>query len=132
MLRLVATSILEALGIVLCAVLFVFATAYFVEKDALGITPLLLLVVYPLPVWIAAARRHNETVDIMIINMWLGWTVVFWLAALMRACYGDTRSSAEELPLAPETTPGTIFFSFPFLGGQTKRTADERVEAPGV
>ena len=93
MLRVVATSILEALGIVLCALLLVFATAHFIQIDSLGITPLLLLLVYPLPVWIAAARKHDETLDIMIINMWLGWTVICWIAVLMRACYGDTRQS---------------------------------------
>jgi hypothetical protein len=95
MLRLVLTSILEALGIVLCAVLFVFAAAYFIERDTFGITPLLLLLVYPLPVWIATARNHNDTLDIMVINMWLGWTVICWVAVLMRACYGETSGSDE-------------------------------------
>jgi hypothetical protein len=99
MLRIVATSILEAFGIVLCAILFIFAAMYFVDRDTLEITPLLLLLVYPLPVWIATARKHNDTLDIMILNMWLGWTVVCWIAALMRACYGDTRQSSMELSL---------------------------------
>jgi|SRR5690348_12300379 hypothetical protein len=102
MLRLVLTSILEALGIVLCAVLFVFAAAYFIERDTFGVTPLLLLLVYPLPVWIATARKHNDTLDIMVVNMWLGWTVICWVAVLMRACYGETSRSSDDLLVTPE------------------------------
>lgn len=99
MLRIVARSMLEALGIVLCAMLFVFATSYFIQKDAAGITPLLLLLVYPLPVWIAALRGNTETLDIMVVNMWLGWTVIFWISSLMRACYGDIREDVTERPV---------------------------------
>lgn len=45
-----------------------------------------LLVLYVLPTIIAAWRDHRNGVAILIINVFLGWTLVGWVVALEWAC----------------------------------------------
>jgi Superinfection immunity protein len=39
--------------------------------------------IYFLPTIIAFAREHRNKVPILLVNLFLGWTVLGWLAALI-------------------------------------------------
>jgi hypothetical protein len=43
---------------------------------------LLIFLVYLLPSFIAAARKHHQGGSILIINIFLGWTFLGWVIAL--------------------------------------------------
>jgi hypothetical protein len=44
---------------------------------------------YLIPWSIAYARRHNKQVPIFLINLFLGWTFIGWLAALIWSFSSD-------------------------------------------
>jgi hypothetical protein len=46
---------------------------------------LLLLAVYFLPAYVAYRRFHPNAVPILLLNLFLGWTLVGWVAALVWA-----------------------------------------------
>jgi FtsH-binding integral membrane protein len=95
MLRTIAKSVAEAVAIVVGAVLCLLLTTYVVERDSFEIGPLLLLALYPLPIGIATLRKHNAVLDIAITNLWLGWTVIGWVFALVWACDTDVEEDFE-------------------------------------
>jgi hypothetical protein len=41
---------------------------------------------YLLPTIVAAARGHRQTLAIFILNLFLGWSGLGWVAALIWAC----------------------------------------------
>lgn len=41
-----------------------------------------------LPVWIARIRKHPHCLAIFLINLLLGWTLLFWLIAIVWAFIG--------------------------------------------
>lgn len=43
------------------------------------------LIVYFLPAIIAGSRNHHNATAIMIVNVFVGWTVLGWIAALVWA-----------------------------------------------
>jgi hypothetical protein len=45
------------------------------------------LALYFLPAIIAAARRTHNATGILLMNLFLGWTVVGWFVALLMAIY---------------------------------------------
>jgi len=57
--------------------------------------PLLLLMLYPLPIAVAALRKHNALLSIIVTNLWLGWTVIGWFVVLIWACNWDVEPAAE-------------------------------------
>lgn len=58
----------------------------------------LAVVLYLLPTGIASHRRHRNMTPIMLVNIFLGWTVVGWLVALI----WSTTSNTEGPPAAPQ------------------------------
>ncbi len=46
------------------------------------------LCVYFLPAIVASQRRHPNTIGIFILNLFLGWSVVGWVASLVWAVSG--------------------------------------------
>lgn len=42
---------------------------------------------YLLPTIVAVSRRHTAHGAIAVLNVFLGWTFVFWVIALVWACY---------------------------------------------
>ena len=48
-----------------------------------GIAILFLLVLYMLPSIVAEWRKHPNTSAITILNIFLGWTFLFWVLALV-------------------------------------------------
>ena len=52
---------------------------------ATGFTIALILGIYFLPDWIAQSRGHPNRGSIFILNLFLGWTFLGWVAALVWA-----------------------------------------------
>jgi hypothetical protein len=46
-------------------------------------------VMYFLPAIIALARNKRDTVAILLLNIFLGWTVIGWIVALVWAAKND-------------------------------------------
>jgi hypothetical protein len=47
------------------------------------IPPIILIVLYFIPTAIASVRNHNNITSIFILNIFLGWTVLGWVGALI-------------------------------------------------
>lgn len=45
-----------------------------------------LFIIYILPYIVAALREHKQVGAIFILNLFLGWTFIGWIAALIWAC----------------------------------------------
>lgn len=93
MLRTIVTSVAEATAILLCAGFCLFLTSYIVQKDSWSVGPLVILVLYFLPIGVASVRKHNAVLNIMVVNLWLGWTVLGWIVALVWACDTDVETA---------------------------------------
>jgi cytochrome c biogenesis protein CcdA len=55
---------------------------------ALGVPELLIILlalVYTLPTIVAFARRHHQRFAILLLNLFIGWTIFGWVAALVWA-----------------------------------------------
>jgi hypothetical protein len=48
-------------------------------------TAAILLLIYILPAFIAERRKHQHKTPILILNLFLGWTLIGWVAALVWA-----------------------------------------------
>lgn len=51
----------------------------------------IVIAIYLLPSIIAAMRSLSNGWSIFILNLLLGWTLVFWVASLCWACSGTTK-----------------------------------------
>ena len=61
-----------------------------------GIQALLfLLFCYFLPTIVAGARAHVNTLAIFVLNLLLGWTLLFWLAALIWAFTANVKPKSQ-------------------------------------
>ncbi|HVO78972.1 MAG TPA: superinfection immunity protein [Candidatus Bathyarchaeia archaeon] len=89
MLRIIAASFVEGFFIVLATGFIFIPAAYLIERDSFEIAPFVILVLYPVPIFIAAVRKHNALLDIILTNLWLGWTIIGWVLSLMWACDWD-------------------------------------------
>jgi hypothetical protein len=49
-------------------------------------TTVMVLFFYFLPAIQAASRRHHNLGSIIVINVFLGWTLIGWVVALAMAC----------------------------------------------
>ena len=49
--------------------------------------------IYFLPTVIALARGHLSTLAIFLLNLFLGWTLIGWLIALIWCCTGFTAAN---------------------------------------
>ena len=63
----------------------------------LALIVILLLVAYFLPFIIANHREHNNQLAIFLVNLLAGWSIIFWLVALIWAFTGNTRFRDEQL-----------------------------------
>ena len=54
------------------------------------------LAVYFIPVIVAYVRKHNNTLAITIMTVFLGWTFFGWLATLLWALNSDIQGNDEE------------------------------------
>ncbi len=53
----------------------------------------LLAVLYFLPTIVASTRGHRAAAAICVLNIFLGWTFIGWLIALVWSLTGDTRAN---------------------------------------
>ncbi len=56
---------------------------------------LILIVIYFLPAMIAQRRGHQSDTAIFVLNLFLGWTFLGWVIALVWACTSNTKANAE-------------------------------------
>ncbi len=49
--------------------------------------------IYFLPTIVASNRGHQSTAAICVLNIFLGWTFIGWLIALIWSLTGDTRAN---------------------------------------
>lgn len=57
-------------------------------------TGLLAIAVYFTPWFIALYRKHKNSLAIMVVTLFLGWTVVGWVIALVWASTDNTRKKS--------------------------------------
>jgi Superinfection immunity protein len=91
--RILATSFAQALAIVLSAELCWSLVGFCCDKYSFSMGPLIILLLYPLPIFVAEWRKHNAVLNIMVINFWLGWTVIGWFVTLIWACDWDVEAA---------------------------------------
>lgn len=48
------------------------------------------LAIYLIPTWIAFGNHRRARGGVLVVNLFLGWTFVGWVAALAWACVSDT------------------------------------------
>lgn len=53
------------------------------------IVMVLMVMIYFLPVIIAMARKHRNLGPVLILNLFVGWTLIGWVVALVWACVND-------------------------------------------
>lgn len=61
------------------------------------LTPFLLIVGYFLPSFIAGMRKKKNTNSVFILNLFLGWTLVGWVIALVWAVSKDNEPTTVPL-----------------------------------
>jgi len=68
----------------------------------------ILLALYFLPAFIASLRRKNQAGAIVALNLFLGWTLIGWVVALVMALWNDPQKSAaaQERGSAPAQPEG--------------------------
>lgn len=57
------------------------------------------LLLYFVPCWVAITRRHRSQLAIGILTLFLGWTILGWIAALVWSCTSNIE------PDAPQRVP---------------------------
>lgn len=69
---------------------------------------------YLLPWAIAATRSKRNVGPIVLINIFLGWTLAGWIAALVMACLNDDRPTVMTVfQPVPYPTPGPVPSGYP-------------------
>ena len=71
-----------------------------------------LFALYFLPVVIAIARRHPNTLGIVLLDLFLGWTLLGWIGALVWSLVRTTSAPAA----APEAQPAGTAGGTPIPG----------------
>ena len=62
-----------------------------VQSQMAATSIVMLLVAYFVPSIIAMLRRHNNAAAIFALNFLLGWTILFWIIAIVWSVTNDTR-----------------------------------------
>lgn len=59
--------------------------------------------IYFFPFIISVIRNHNKRVEIFLLNLFLGWTIIIWLIALIWACMKVDKKSNDNIEVkSPE------------------------------
>jgi hypothetical protein len=66
---------------------------------------LVVLLIYFLPTVIALARGHLSALAIFFLNLFLGWTMLGWLIALVWSCTGNTVANLRRLEAGAALPP---------------------------
>jgi hypothetical protein len=54
----------------------------------------LIVFIYFIPALVASNRKHVNSLAISMLNLFLGWTLVGWVIALVWACTNNTAKAA--------------------------------------
>lgn len=65
---------------------------------------LILLCIYFIPSIVASQREKKDKTAIVVVNIFLGWTLIGWVVALAWACMEDTL----EIPTIPPVKAGAV------------------------
>ena len=57
---------------------------------------IIILFIYLMPALVADSRRHKNTNSIAVLNLFLGWTFIFWVICLAWALSDNTRKDNKE------------------------------------
>ena len=82
------------LSYIVIAIFLIVTISYWIILESfwsglgIGILVIFLLWIAFLPLWIARVRKHPHSLAIFLINLLLGWTLFFWLIALIWAFVG--------------------------------------------
>lgn len=57
---------------------------------------LIVFVLYFLPALVAWDRKHNQAGAITVLNLFLGWTFIGWVAAMVWSATSDVKSKQEK------------------------------------
>ena len=60
-----------------------------------GLLVLFFLIVYLIPSEVAYSRLHHNRLAIMVLNIFLGWSLLGWIIALVWACTSDVEPQYE-------------------------------------
>jgi hypothetical protein len=71
----------------------------FLKENQLAIAILIFL--YLLPAWIAWSRKHQNKGPIILIDVFLGWTVIGWIVALIWSVGSTKKDTVVVLPAQP-------------------------------
>ena len=66
---------------------------------------LVILFIYFLPTVIALTRGHLSALAIFFLNLFLGWTMLGWLIALIWSCTGNTAANFRRLEVGALAPP---------------------------
>ena len=66
---------------------------------------MLLLGIYTLPIWVALLRGSDKTAPVVVVNLFLGWTLVGWVVALAMAVWRIESPPSGGSPEAPRYEP---------------------------
>jgi hypothetical protein len=50
--------------------------------------------IYLIPAIVATARQHHNALAILLLNIFLGWSGIGWIAALVWACTSRSKAVA--------------------------------------
>lgn len=55
------------------------------------LTIIFLLILYFIPTYVAAKRRHRNSTAILMLNLFTGWTVIGWIGCIIWASTCNTK-----------------------------------------
>jgi hypothetical protein len=64
----------------------------------MGTLLLIALPIYFIPAFVAGGRHHKNGLAIMMLNLFLGWTFIGWVIALVWACTENVAAKPEPEP----------------------------------
>ena len=86
------------------------------SNQSLGLF-MVLLAAYCIPTIVAVVGKHRNAGAIGLLNLFLGWSIIGWVVALIWSITNDPKATAEKAA-APVPAPITIKFDPPKRGEQ--------------
>jgi len=53
------------------------------NNDGVAILGIVLFVLYWIPTFVAWTRKHPDKISILVLNLFLGWSVIGWVISLV-------------------------------------------------
>lgn len=81
------------------------------------LVPIIGLFLYFLPALVASDRKSPNTTAIFVLNLFLGWSLIGWIVALVWACSGENRRK-----LAKKAA-GALIYTCPYCDEEIRPAA---------